>query len=255
MQLFTGKAWHRRQGGETDITREEYIEKGKQLLDEKNPVVHELEIIAEGFENARRKTVITKIQKAYTLFKEMIVYYGCNHLVALAEDNNVTSLAGLVALISSEDFTRQSWLNVGGQLIPTDTVNAFRKEVREGGITSWDGVHAWYQQQGAHYARQKTLHALASLQEVTGINLRELDISVWQTLLDVTVNTKEWITNAIYTSRAKDYANPYRKMVYDNEKEMEKVTGSLDGNNFIKMQQQELEDFSVKIAGLKERIK
>jgi len=251
MQLFTGKAWHRKENVEEPFTKEQCIEKGKQLLDEKSPVIHELEIIAEGFENTRRKTVITKIQKAYDLFKEMIVYYGCNHLIELIESSATTK--GLSAAMPANP-QRQVWLNVGGQLVPAEKVDELRRMVREGGITNWDDVHLWYEQQGAEYAQQKTLHAFASLQEITGIDLQRLDIATLNNLFDTTIATKEWITTAIYTSRAKDYANPYRKMVYDNEKEMENVTGRLDSNSFIKLQQHELESFKTRIAALRERL-
>ena len=253
MQLFTGRAWYRREGIAAGITQEKCIEKGRDLLDGKHPVVQELEIIADGFENARRNTIITKIQKAYTLFKEMIFYYGCNHLIAVAESSNATSAKALAALLP-ENPTRQAWLNVGGQLIPTAEVEGFRQRVREGDITNWEGVHTWYQLQGGAYPQQKAQHALASLAEIAGIQLHALDKATLHTLLDATVATKAWITHAIYTSRAKDYANPYRKMVYENDKEMESVTGSLDNNSFIKLQRAELENFKVRITSLKENI-
>jgi hypothetical protein len=254
MQLFTGKAFHLREGSGEGFTDDDYIQTGMRLLEENNPVLHELEIIAHGFENARRKTIITKIHRAYSLFKQMIAYYGCTSLVTLLDNTAAATTAEFTASLPAGDG-RQAWLNVGGQLVPADDVEAFKKTVREGGITSWDEVHAWYAERGAAYLGQKTRHALASLEEITGMKLTEMDTPALHSLLNTAVATREWITHAIYTSRAKDYANPYRKMVYDNEKEMEKVTGSLDGNSFIKLQQAELEEFKAKVAGIKERLK
>ncbi len=253
MQLFTGKAWYRREGILADTTQEHCIEKGRKLLDGKSPIVKELEIIAEGFENTRRKTIITKIQQAYTLFKEMIFYYGCNHLIALAESDGVQCTKHLVALLPQQP-ARQAWLNVGGQLIPTQEVEAFRQQVRQGTLTNWEAVHAWYGQQGAASPQQRAQHALASLAEIAGIQLHTMDSATLHTLLDATVATKAWITHAIYSSRAKDYTNPYRKQVYDNDREMESVTGRLDSNSFIQLQREELESFVVKIEMLKERL-
>ena len=37
----------------------------------------------------------------------------------------------------------------------------------------------------------------------------------------------------IYESRAKDYQNKFKKMVYDNDEEMEEVVGSIEDNAFI----------------------
>jgi hypothetical protein len=56
--------------------------------------------------------------------------------------------------------------------------------------------------------------------------------------------TKDWMTTGIYQSRARDYSNPYRKMVYESEKEMEKVIGKLKDNSFISQQQDEMAAFS-----------
>ena len=44
------------------------------------------------------------------------------------------------------------------------------------------------------------------------------------------------MTKGIYDSRAKDYNNPFRKMVYTNAKEMAVVTGSLEQNSFIRQE-------------------
>jgi hypothetical protein len=254
MQLFTGKAYYLHIKAEEVFTPEHYAETGKKLLDEQNAVVNSLEVIADGFENTRRKTVITKVQTAYNLFKEMIFYYGCNHLIALLENTAAENLHPWQQLIP-QSLQRGAWLNVGGQLVPAENVAALRQQVRSGSITAWEGVHDWYGTQGTEYARQKTQHALACLQQIAGLTLVETDTPTLHTLLDATVATKEWITHAIYTSRAKDYVNPYRKMVYDNDAEMENVTGSLGSNSFIKLQKEELAQFKVKIAALKERIR
>ena len=47
------------------------------------------------------------------------------------------------------------------------------------------------------------------------------------------IATKEWMTKGIYDARAKDYTNPYRKMVYENNNEMNKVLGKLEDNSFL----------------------
>ena len=57
----------------------------------------------------------------------------------------------------------------------------------------------------------------------------------------------------IYESRARDYQNEFRKMVYDSDAEMNKVLGRLEDNSFIREQQGELEAFSKKINSLLEK--
>ena len=69
-------------------------------------------------------------------------------------------------------------------------------------------------------------------------------------LLQQAVATKEWMVKGIYESRAKDYPNPFRKMVYDTQKEMEKVIGKLKDNAFIQQQQEELVQFKKQVAAI-----
>jgi hypothetical protein len=69
-------------------------------------------------------------------------------------------------------------------------------------------------------------------------------------LLQQSIVTKEWMVKGIYESRAKDYANPFRKMVYDTQKEMEKVVGSLKDNVFIRQQREELIQFKKQVTAI-----
>jgi hypothetical protein len=67
------------------------------------------------------------------------------------------------------------------------------------------------------------------------------------------VELKEFIVREISASRAKDYSNPYRKMVFENEEEMNEVLGSLNNNSFIMQQQKELESFKTRVKNLKKK--
>lgn len=254
MQLFTGKAWYREYDKDATATDRDYTQKGRQLLEQQQDIVDTLEVLADDFENARRKTIITKVQKAYDLFRTMIEYYGVNHLIRVVEESSPKDVKAFQECLPAK-LKRDRWLNVGGQLIPEKETEDFRKKVRDCEIKSWDGVHDWYAEQGAKYQQQKTAHALASLEEITGLSLQQLIPAQLKELLQRAVTTKEWITEAIYTSRAKDYSNPYRKMVYDNEREMEKVVGSLDKNSFIRQQREELATFTEKVNGLVQVLK
>ncbi|HUQ97535.1 MAG TPA: hypothetical protein VM010_07715, partial [Chitinophagaceae bacterium] len=62
--------------------------------------------------------------------------------------------------------------------------------------------------------------------------------------------TKQWLFENIYNSRAKDYQNEFRKMVYDTDAELEEVVGKLEDNAFINNQRDELEVFKKQIQNL-----
>jgi hypothetical protein len=65
------------------------------------------------------------------------------------------------------------------------------------------------------------------------------------------ISTKEWMTKGIYDSKAKDYVNPYRKMVYETTAEMNAVVGKLEDNSFIKEQVTDLKRFKREISAIK----
>ena len=252
METAAGKAYHssiKKQGTEANHTAA-----GKHLLHNNPKLVNELEILAENVENSKRKVVLTKVQPAYKAFNELIIYYGTTQLLQFIKENNFASLKDLAAALPARP-SRGEWANVGGQLIPSTELESLKEKIRTGKIKSWDTVHESYQAQGDKYPAQKLKHALASLSEIKGINLKKLDARQFAALLDQMVATKEWLTKGIYDSRAKDYDSPYRKMVYESIGEMNEVLGKLEENSFIKQQIGELQAFKKEVQSLKKKFK
>lgn len=245
-EKFTGKAWFRKEHAGKKVSDEEAIAKGKQLLQNKDPLVNELEIIAEGFENTKRKVVLIKILNAYHIFKEVIEYYCVNEIMRFIKENELTDFESLISQLPTK-YTLNAWMNVGGQLIPKAEIESVIKKIRSGKIKSWDGLHDFYLQQGRAYNSQKFSHALAAFQKVSGCNLAKMDIDLFRKLLISAVSTKEWMMEAIYASRAKDYSNAFRKMPYDNQEEMDAVVGKFEENSFIRQQSEELKKYKKEV--------
>ncbi|RTL59830.1 MAG: DUF4954 family protein [Sphingobacteriales bacterium] len=237
-----------------EASENEYINLGKQLLNSPGSEVNELEIIAEGFENSRRKVQLIKVQQAYQLFKELIIYYGVNHIIGLISENKISSFEELQKSFPAK-AKRTSWINAGGQLIQQKDMEQLKTNIKAGKIKSWDQVHTFYRKTGEKYAADKFQHAFASLLEVFDISANKIDKAFFKQLLQEAIDTKVWITKGIYDSRAKDYNNPFRKMVYESMAEMEKVTGKLTDNSFIKQQNNELAEFKKQVAGLIKKFK
>jgi hypothetical protein len=59
----------------------------------------------------------------------------------------------------------------------------------------------------------------------------------------------------IYDSRAKDYSNPFRKMVYETNEEMNKVLGRLEDNSFIQQQMGELDALKKEVRSVVKKLK
>lgn len=252
METATDKAYAKTDAADKKNTDDNAT--GKQLLKSGNRVVNELEIIVDNIENSKRKTILIKVLPAYRIFEEVIVYYSMMQLWQLLNENAFKTFEELTAALPAKP-TRTEWVNIGGQLMPAKEVNTLKEKIKTGKIKTWDGVHEYYQAQGEKYPQQKIKHALASLSEITGISLKKMTPSQFSSLLDSIIVTKEWMTKGIYDSRAKDYTNPYRKMVYESIPEMNEVVGKLEDNSFIKQQVAELQSFKKDILSLKKRFK
>ena len=133
----------------------------------------------------------------------------------------------------------------------TSSLQNLLQDIKSNKVKNWGEVHSFYQQNGESYAEQKWQHAYASLLEISG--LQKLEKESFSCFLDQALKTKEWMTNNIYTSRAKDYQSEFRKMIYDNEKEMVSVIGNLEDNVFINKQKNDLETFKGSVAEILHR--
>ena len=254
LKKFTGRAYYDREGNHKKITEEELIAIGGRLLEKKDPIIEELDIYATGFENSQRRVKINKALQAYHLYKELVKYHALQQLLEHIQQNKISSLDKLSDSLPAR-MALSNWVNVGGQLILRTEIDKLIKQVQSGRVKSWDEIHAFYQAQAKQYATDKLVHALAALKEVYGINFKKASPALIKELLLESVSTREWMVKAIRESRAKDYENPFRKMVYETEAEMEKVVGKLSENAFIKQEQKALEAYKKDIGHLIKKLK
>ncbi len=143
------------------------------------------------------------------------------------------------------------WLNIGGQLMPEQEVDNLKNKIKNKTINSWDELHEAYMVEGEKYALQKMQHALSSLLEIENMQPADINSEKINYWFDKAVEIASSITKKIYTSREKDYTNPFRKMVYNSEKEMNNVVGNFESNSFVRQQQNELEQFKKRIEKLR----
>ncbi len=249
LEKMTGKAWLKKKYPGKDPSEKAMQKAGRTLLQNNDPAVDELEITGDGLENSDRKTLIIKVQQAYTIYCRLVRYYGTLELVGCMTRHNIRTFAALKKRLPAKP-RKPEWLNVGGQLIPVSEVENLRKAVRKGGIQDWQGVHDFYREQALAYTSQKMEHAFACLLEITEEKPSGFNKALFKKLLEEAITTKGWLTAGIYESRSKDYTSPFRKMVYETTAEMEKVIGRLEDNHFIGMQQKELASFTKSVKKL-----
>jgi hypothetical protein len=217
-----------------------------------NEIFHGLEILdslkadekdqayTTGWENTKRPVLITKLNQSRKTYRDMLLLYGMETLVNFVISHEIKDFTALKRTASPED-SRSTWKNIGGQLIKTTEFDRLRKEIRQGKCKSWEEVHDFYREQGKKYEKDKLAHAFNTITEVRGISSRQFTSTLFCELLKEYVQIRERVFENIYSSRAKDYSNTFRKMVYDSTEEMNEVLGKFKDNSFIKSQQTWLE--------------
>jgi hypothetical protein len=220
------------------LSKEEIKKAGEKLLEEDDNLVNEMELLVDGIENSDRRVVVIKVLPCYHLFKELVQWYATTELIKFIEMNKLKTSSTLLKQLPAIG-KRSEWTNVGGQLIIHSALEKLLQQIQTGRTKTWAAVHSFYKTQAEIYPFQKLQHALAALKEVHGIDLKR-NKTAFKDLLLKSVITKEWMVKRIFESRAKDYDNTFRKMVYDSNSEMNAVTGKLKDNNFIKEQQEDL---------------
>ncbi len=248
LKKFTAKAMQKKGLLIGEITPDA----AENFLEDPALLTPDLIITADGFENNGRPVLLTKVKEAFGIYKKLIVYYGLQNILAFIEKNAFSSFDEL-GLALPETPERTTWQNIGGQLMPEAAVNTLLDSICSGSFTSWNNVHAFYQTNSVVYHQQKLQHAFGCLCELLKIDKASFTPQLFTTLLQQTVDTKQWMVENIYASRAKDYKSPFKQMVYDNMKEMDEVVGALEDNVFIQQQEQELETLKKRVAAIKTR--
>jgi len=142
--------------------------------------------------------------------------------------------------------TRKVFENIGGQLVPKEDLQGLLDGIKADQYENWHQIHKQYHTWSSNYLEEKLVHALASLAELSNKPIAHWDIDFLTDLIEESKATQRWIYDEIYKSREKDYTNPFRKMVYENEEEMNIVVGSLADNAFINTMKEETADYLAK---------
>lgn len=225
----------------------------KLLATKQKKEIDALEVVVKGFENSKRKVKLIKSYDAYHIFEKIIFTYGIEAAIRFTDTkkgkNKINALQELKL-----DVENLTWINIGGQLIPEKKVKGLIQKIKSSEIENWNQVHKFYETESDKYNSRKDLHAMSCLEKLTQKSFSKISTNQFINWLDTYLEIKKDITLRIQNTRAKDYANPFRKMVYENEAEMNTVIGNLADNSFIKEQKNVLKQLETKIAGLKKEL-
>lgn len=249
METAVGKAWYISKEKNTDKLTAQTIQlKGRELLTQHPDEVAKLKVFAENMENSQRQVQLLKVHKAYAWFKDLILLYGIRNIIDYVDQQDLNTFTALHSIIKSSK--RSAWHNIGGQLMKADTLEELKNKIRKGKINSWDQLHDAYIQIGEDYFYDKLQHAIASMLDILEISPRDFSTHQLKQCLQQSVNTLSILTDNIYQSREKDYNNPFRKMSYENEAEMDAVIGKLEDNGFIQQTRSSLKEYKKQVKDI-----
>jgi hypothetical protein len=230
LETSTGEAYTKKNHSKTG---QSLTAIGRTLLKNDTETVDQLSIVIKGAENSRRPTRLSKVTTAYRNYNRLIRYYCVRELFNL-KPKGKNWLDYLRSRCQKIENKPGAWINVGGQLLREQSLEQLKKNISNGKVNSWDQIHDWYYQQSDRYPIDKLDHALSVLLLITGCTANQMSRNKLLSLLEEAEDTQHWMMAQIRRSREKDYQNPFRKMLYNNEAEMEEVMGKLEDNLFIK---------------------
>ncbi len=220
-------------------TPEELAQIGRGLLTGPGEIVDKLEILAPNVENSRRKAVVLKAAEGYRAYRQMLHYYAVKNLMGYMQARDGATLESMCKEFAGPRCRR--WVNLGGQLVMGDDFDALRADIRSGKLDDWHAIHERYDQLWEKYPLDKQAHAFATLLELLGVE--ELTPELWAGALDEAVKIQQYVCEKTYTSRKKDYDNPFRRITFATPEETEAVVGDIEKNSFIKQVRAETKEF------------
>lgn len=234
LKIAIGKAWYKKHQPSLKITNQICKTKSEELIASESAELKTLEVVLEHVENSRRKVVVNKAAEAVIIFEKLIKYYTYQQLITAIKNEPLSSLSEVINFIKPK-YNAFSWMNIGGQLIPSAEVEHLLAKIKQGKIGDWNQVHQFYLQQAEKYSSYQLHHALSIYAGLFNIaNLKKHFEKELTAALDFVAQMEEWFHQQIIDSRKKDYTSKFRTMMYDNEEQMKSILGDLSNNSFIK---------------------
>jgi len=239
---YTGRALLQ-QAGSVELERST----GHTALEHHDARLADTVVTAPDMEQGDRPALLKNPARAYHAYRQMLTHYAVRNLVGYLQAHPDAGFEDMLDDLGSAPRTT-AWTNLGGQLIPTHRVAALRAAIGGGELNNWDAIHAAYDAEWADYPRQKQQHALATLRLLVGDHI---DAPRWAEVLDESVRIQQSIRDRVYSTRAKDFDNPFRGVTFDDDAEREAVTGTIEDNGFVKQVREETQAYEALVASMK----
>lgn len=228
LREWVGKAAHK---AGLALENESPYQTGLRLLEsDKEAEVEALDVLGEGMEKSRRPERVRHAYRAYKAYGDMLIHYAMDNVMKFVRNMPGSTLADVAKLMKGERVG--SWVNLGGQIMSENDVDALRDDIRTGALNSWEAIHARYNTLWDRYPVDKLRHSLFCMADVFGVE--SLDAATWEKAIAEEKRIQEFMRDQVRASRMKDMVNPFRRATYRNEQEMIAAVGTIDDNSFVK---------------------
>lgn len=181
---------------------------------------------AYAIENSKRGIKVLRAKEAIQHYKNQLIRYAC--LLFAKQELNLTSLKELQTMAGK----KIDWVNVGGQLIPEDSYNLLKTDIKNGTLFSWETIKKRQVDISKQNLADKSLHALWALEQV-GLIGSTITTEELNTLVEVAQTCTSANNKGVKQSRNKDFTNHFRHITTKNEDEFEAIYGRLEKTSFI----------------------
>ena len=246
----TGISFLAQDGDPTGYVFANPAELGAALLVDQDPRVSGIEVLVEGWENSKRPVQLIKVQEAWNIYQRLLVFYAISSVSEMIGREATPDWHELKELMPTESVT-WDWKNVGGQLMPASVLSDLITRIKDKTLIDWDQIHDHYSQLAKEYPIWKVKHAFQCLLQAKGLTKEMFDQNQWDNLLAEAILTRKWLSDQVFISRQKDYNNPFRNMVYENDKERDLILGALEDNSFIQQERKDCGEFIARLESLK----
>ena len=179
--------------------------------------------------------VIEKPARGWRQYRDFCVYFGVRTLLDFFGVDAVTPLDRFVTMARelSRRHNAERWVNCGGQPVAAADLDALRADIVSGKLGSWDAVHSRYDELWAGYPKMKARYALFAIERALALKAGSLGMEGWRSILGSAKATFASVCDAAWSSRRKDYEDPFRRMLYESDEEMVAVLGRIEDNSFL----------------------
>jgi NDP-sugar pyrophosphorylase family protein len=193
----------------------------------------------------RGKALIVKPLTALNVYRKLCIFFFVKQFIKYDFDDFKIFKKHVLSIYKHELYLE--WTNLGGQLIPKEKLNKLKNEIKNNKLANWDEIHKRYDDLYKEYAEDKARYALYALERSTGKELRNLSDEDLKKILEHAKDIASEIYEKAYSSRAKDYSDPFRSMMYENAEEMKQVLGDINENDFLNSLKEDTDQFKAKI--------